>query len=199
MGRYMTVAKNNKGNIRDETSASINRLTKRETVALMHATVTGIRQSAAFWVIGMDRTQSIAIDEIFQKKTNEEGVANRQTMTLRTSAKSRSTLANLSDEEDEVIEAPTQVMRGAGLCSGRNALNLTVMVILWVTSNFNYAMIGIYMKYVPGTIYVNYSISGMSEILAHIIVGTFYVKLTPRWTYCIGYSIALVGGALLLF
>ena len=56
LGRYMTVAKAKEGNIRDETSVSLNRLTKRETVALMHATVTGIRQSSPFWVIGMDRT-----------------------------------------------------------------------------------------------------------------------------------------------
>ena len=122
-------------------------------------------------------------------------------MTLRNTAKSRHTIANSSDSggEDEFVEAPTKVMHATGLCSGRNALNLAVMVVLWVTSNFNYGMINIYMKYVPGTIYVNYLISGLSEILAHIFVGALYVKLTPRFTFLIGYSFALLGGALLLF
>ncbi len=121
-------------------------------------------------------------------------------MTLRNTAKSgRNTLANSSESDDELLEAPTKVMHTTGLCSGKNAINLIIMISLWVTSNFNYSMIGIYMKYVPGTIYVNYSISGISEILAHVIVGIFYVKLTPRFTFFIGYCFALVGGALLIF
>lgn len=55
------------------------------------------------------------------------------------------------------------------------------------------------MKYVPGTIYLNFSVSGLSEIAAHIVVGLFYVKLTPRWTFFIGYSIAVLGGVFLIF
>lgn len=73
------------------------------------------------------------------------------------------------------------------------------MVCLWVVSCVSYGMINIYMKYVPGTIYINFTVSGLSEILAHIIVGIFYVKLTTRWTFFIGYSIALVGGICLVF
>mgnify|MGYP000135457191 CR=1 FL=1 len=84
MGRYMTVSnsKGNNQNIVRDNSTSINRLTKRETVSYMHATVTGIRQSAHLWVIGADKTQSIAIDELFSKKPVHDGVE-RNTMTLR--------------------------------------------------------------------------------------------------------------------
>lgn len=78
MGRYRTVAK---ADDRDGTSASINRLTKRESVALMHATVTGIRQSTNWWVMGADRTQSIAIDELFSKNNGLD--QKRGTVTLR--------------------------------------------------------------------------------------------------------------------
>lgn len=63
-------------------ATSINRLTKRETVAYMHATVTGIKQSAHLFVIGADKTQSIALDEIFSKKPVHDGIV-RNTMTLR--------------------------------------------------------------------------------------------------------------------
>lgn len=66
-GRYRTVA-NGENVPRDGSSASVNRLTKRETVALMHATVTGIRHSTNWWVIGVDRTQSFAIDEALSKQ-----------------------------------------------------------------------------------------------------------------------------------
>ena len=55
------------------------------------------------------------------------------------------------------------------------------------------------MKYVPGSIYVTFTISGGSEILAHIVVGLFYVKLTPRWTFFIGYAISIAGSICLVF
>mmetsp|Transcript_19198 Transcript_19198/g.26007 ORF Transcript_19198/g.26007 Transcript_19198/m.26007 type:complete len:185 (+) Transcript_19198:1434-1988(+) len=90
-------------------------------------------------------------------------------------------------------------MTGNGLLKGRMLINLLVMIALWVTSCFDYGMINIYMKYVPGTIYLNFAISGTSEILAHITVGLVYIKLTPRWTFFIGYAVALAGGICLIF
>ena len=108
-------------------------------------------------------------------------------------------LGENSDEEDEVIVVPTTVMRGTGLCQGKTATNLIFMVCLWITSCFCYGMMNIYMKFVPGNIYLNFSVSGLSEIAAHVVVGVFYVKLTPRWTFFIGYTIATVGGVCLIF
>ena len=85
IGRYRTVAK--AAEDRDPTSGtstSINRLTKRETIALMHATVTGIRQTTNWWVIGADRTQSIAIDEMFSKNSDKDMLDHKRgTVTLR--------------------------------------------------------------------------------------------------------------------
>ena len=82
-GRYMTVAK---GGQRAGSDLSINGgLTKRESVALMHATVTGIRNVPTWWVVGAARTQSIAIDEAFSK--NRGTAFDRKTVTLRMSDK----------------------------------------------------------------------------------------------------------------
>ena len=87
IGRYMTVNKDYLKS-RDPTATDNNqlratRLTKRETVSFMHATVTGVRQTGALWMIGVDRTQSIAIDEIFSTKPINEDGAVRKTVTLR--------------------------------------------------------------------------------------------------------------------
>ena len=90
-------------------------------------------------------------------------------------------------------------MRFGNLCKGRIGLNLFLMVIAWVTATVNYAIINLYMKYVPGSVYVNFSVSGASEILAHIVVGVFYLKLTPRWTFFIGYAISIAGSICLVF
>ena len=52
----------------------------------MHATVTGIRASAHLFLIGVDKTQSIALDEIASKKPVYDGQP-RDTVTLRMSSK----------------------------------------------------------------------------------------------------------------
>lgn len=43
-------------------------LTKRESVAIMHERVTGLRDTSHLYLAGVDKTQSIALDEIFGKK-----------------------------------------------------------------------------------------------------------------------------------
>ena len=80
----------------------------------MHATVTGIRQTAHLWVIGHDKTQSIAIDELFSSKPVHDGIE-RKTMTLRNTGRAtQAEIANSatgSDDAGEEIEVPTSVMR----------------------------------------------------------------------------------------
>ena len=60
-GRYITQAR------------ATQRMTKRESVAYMHATVTGLRQTAHLFLIGVDKTNSIALDEAFTQKPVIEG------------------------------------------------------------------------------------------------------------------------------
>ena len=48
------------------------------------------------------------------------------------------------------------------------------MVILWVVTLFDYGMVNIYLKHLPGNRYLNFVCSGLSEILAHVLVGIFF-------------------------
>ncbi len=65
-------------------------LTKRESVANLHERVTGLRQTSNLYLVGVDKTQSIAFDEIFGKKiVNSEGTE----LTVRTFRKTRVTTA----------------------------------------------------------------------------------------------------------
>lgn len=56
----------------------------------MHATITGLRKTSNLFLIGVDRTQSIALDEVFSQKPIIEG-QERETITLRTSSKGKET------------------------------------------------------------------------------------------------------------
>jgi len=49
-------------------SGQQNALSKRESVAMMHEKVTGLRDNSSVYLVGVDRTQGIALDEIFGKK-----------------------------------------------------------------------------------------------------------------------------------
>jgi len=41
---------------------------KRESVAIMHERVTGLRDNSSIYLAGVDRTHGIALDELFGKK-----------------------------------------------------------------------------------------------------------------------------------
>jgi NADH:ubiquinone oxidoreductase subunit D len=111
------------------------RLTQRESVANLHETVSGLRMTSHLYAIGVDKTQSIALDEIFGKKTPEE-IEMRSTRVFRKTRITQTATIKEVDEdvpernsvqgeeaamaamlakEDELIEVPVGVTRG-GLC-----------------------------------------------------------------------------------
>jgi hypothetical protein len=86
----------------------------------MHEKVTGIRQTADLYLVGVDRTQSIALDEIFGKKVQDQDGRLRTTKTFRktrvTNADAQETRLSTKVEEDDIVVVPTNVTRGKGLC-----------------------------------------------------------------------------------
>lgn len=103
------------------------------------------------------------------------------------------------DLDDEIVEVPTKVTRTEGLCSKRVAPILIVMIVMWITASINSMLINLYLKYIPGGVYLNFSIAGIAEILADIMAGIVFSKLGPRWTFVVGYIISAIGGGLLIF
>ena len=90
-------------------------------------------------------------------------------------------------------------MMQGGLCSKALVIKLIVMTWIWVAALSTYSTIGIYLKYVPGSIYLNFAISGLSEIMAHVVTAAVFLKLTPRWTFFTGFVIAFIGGICLVW
>ena len=56
-----------------------------------------------------------------------------------------------------------------------------------------------FMKYIPGNIYINSTISNISELAAYVASGFFATHLGIRISYFIGFMLATVGGLLLTF
>lgn len=73
-------------------------------------------------------------------------------------------------------------------------LNIILMSFCWLTSSFNYYMVGFLLKYFPGSIYVNGSISSLSECVACCMGGYIYSKLGVKKAFILSFGIAAVGG-----
>jgi hypothetical protein len=73
------------------------------------------------------------------------------------------------------------------------------MIWLWSATIVDYFVINIYLKYIPGSEYLNQTIAGVSEIAAHIVVGALITKTSPKVMFIIGYILTAIGGAALIF
>jgi MFS family permease len=72
-----------------------------------------------------------------------------------------------------------------------------LMIVLWSVSSLDYYLITFFMKYVPGDLYVNTSVSAISEIIAYIFSGFVYKAFGGKKAFIISYGIAAVGGFLI--
>ena len=72
------------------------------------------------------------------------------------------------------------------------------MTIFWTASSFNYYIITFYLKYLPGNIYVNTSLSCIAEMLAYIGSGLLMNFFGVKLSYIIAFILAALGGILLV-
>ena len=72
------------------------------------------------------------------------------------------------------------------------------MAYMWSTCSFAYYMIGLYVKYIPGNIYVNSIASGSSDLVANLVAGLVYEKLGIKLTFVVLFALSLVGGICLI-
>lgn len=76
---------------------------------------------------------------------------------------------------------------------------LIIMIFMWIFTSVDNMIINIYLKYVPGNEFINISIAGAAEIVAHLSVGVIFKSFGPKWTFVVGYSITIAGGCALIF
>ncbi len=73
------------------------------------------------------------------------------------------------------------------------------MIYMWSAVSFSYFMIIFQLKYIPGNVYVNNMSSSLSEMVANILAGFLYKYLSIKKSLIVCFSVALLGGALILF
>lgn len=111
----------------------------------------------------------------------------------------QTTLLKKSSESQEGVDVVLATKVTTGVCQAEIRRNLIVLAVIWGATQINYSMINFYLKYVPGGLFLNISISGFSEILGHLTVGAFYDRVGMKPFFLAAHSIALIGGVCLLF
>ena len=116
----------------------------------------------------------------------------------------------LDDDQDIAIEdseaktkqthaAAQKEEKAIGFCSNKNLLiNLILMTIFWTTSSFNYYIMTFYLKYIPGNLFVNTSLSSLSEVAAYLASGLIMQKLGVKLSFIISFILAAAGGIFLV-
>lgn len=73
-----------------------------------------------------------------------------------------------------------------------------LMAVFWTTSSFNYYIITFYLKYIPGNIYVNTSLSCTAEVLAYFISGAVLKTFGVKLSFILSFILAAIGGIMLV-
>lgn len=108
-------------------------------------------------------------------------------------------MSQKSETNEELVEMPVAITRTKGICSGETGRTLLIMIVMWCCTSANYMIINIFLKYIPGSEYLNFTIAGFAEIFAHLSVGVIFGKFGVKVTFIVGYGIALAGGICMIF
>ena len=80
----------------------------------------------------------------------------------------------------------------------KHLINLFIMSFIWIASSFSYYLINFQLKYFEGNIFVNTTVSSLSEMLAIVLSGISYYKLGIRFTLIAAFCVSLMGVAALI-
>ena len=77
--------------------------------------------------------------------------------------------------------------------------NFFIMVSVWVLTSMSYYIINFYLKYLKGSIFVNLEVSAISEILAVLLAGYFYLTFGLKKALGMSYIVGACGAILIIF
>ena len=72
------------------------------------------------------------------------------------------------------------------------------MTIFWTTSSLNYYMILFFLKYIPGNIYVNTSLSCIADLFGYGLSSYIMHVFGVRLSFIIAFALAAGGGLLMV-
>eukprot|EP00347_Sterkiella_histriomuscorum_P016560 403352729 len=80
----------------------------------------------------------------------------------------------------------------------RHAINLVILVTIWIASSFNYYLINFQLKYIEGDFFINSIVASLVEVPAYILSGILYQKLGIKFVLTFSFGVSIVGSILLI-
>ena len=77
-------------------------------------------------------------------------------------------------------------------------INLILMTVFWSSSSFNFYLLTFYLKYIPGSIYVNACLACVADIVGHMISGYIAKVFGVKPAFLIAYIMGTIGGIMLV-
>lgn len=77
-------------------------------------------------------------------------------------------------------------------------MNLLIIVFSWIASSFCFYIVGFYIKYIPGSVFSNVVVTSIADGLSSITAGIIAQYVGTQKALCMSYSLAFVGGFLLI-
>jgi hypothetical protein len=132
----------------------------------------------------------------------EQDIAALETIRTRLNLTDTSEMAQIPEDEQELLGTTSEKKEESTLYFLKQPVifkNLMVMSYLWAACSFTYYMIAIYVKYLPGSIFVNTMASGFSEMIAYVAGGVIYARLGIKKTITILFTGSAAGGLMIMF
>ena len=96
----------------------------------------------------------------------------------------------LASVDDSSYKAQNEAKKDETLCGNKiMLLNLILMTTFWTASSFSYYMITFFLKYIPGNIYVNTSLSAIAEIIAYVVSGFFMKFMGIKLSFMLAFGL----------
>ena len=159
-----------------------------------------------FYIARFNRVANFEIDELIDEKfETQEDITNKKDFTADLAKNENlahdDKVGEITETKSDLIENETQktLLDWKILFKDRKLLcNLVLMTIFWTTSSLNYYLMIFYLKYIPGNIYVNTTLSCVADLLGYACSGIIMDKFGVKLSFIISFLLASVGGLFLV-
>ena len=79
-----------------------------------------------------------------------------------------------------------------------NLTNILIFVYMFCAASFNYYLINFYLKYIPGSIYLNTAVSSLAEWFSTLISGFLAILIGSKNGFSVSFAICSISGIVLL-
>jgi hypothetical protein len=100
------------------------------------------------------------------------------------------TIEKIRESEDKKLTGSLRDL----IAIRRHVINLSILLFAWIGSSFNYYLVNIIIKYLPGDVFVNALVTNSADVPIAILGGVLYANLGVKRSLSLAFFVAALGG-----